>query len=186
MVLKSSHKSINAQSDGNSRTSINMENIELSNLEQKDDRDVPDGPICEDEEEILQEEHFIDVEIDDKVSKKMSNTYAAKKTVAQGMMDIALITANANQLRYLIEFNRNSSTFYVNAILIAVSLLLQVGIGVALIFKGRLDLKGMSKEKSAKTINNHVVVGIFLVTIINVFVATFTVTGHGNGSNGVN
>lgn len=54
------------------------------------------------------------------------NTYAAKKTVAQGMMDIALITANANQLRYLIEFQEKNISFYVILTLLIISLLLQV------------------------------------------------------------
>ncbi|XP_012215489.1 ninjurin-A-like [Linepithema humile] len=104
------------------------------------------------------------------------NTFAAKKTVAQGMMDIALITANANQLRYLIEYQQNSPTFYVVMILIIISLLLQVTVGVSLIFKGRFDMKGKSKCINAERINNYVVVGIFLITIINVFVAAFSVT----------
>lgn len=96
------------------------------------------------------------------------------------MMDIALITANANQLRYIIEFNRHSSTFYLNLILIVISLFLQVAVGVSLIFKGRLDLRGESKHENAKRINNYVVIGIFLVTIINVFIASFTVTNTQN------
>lgn len=57
---------------------------------------------------------------------KQENSFAAKKTVAQGMMDVALITANANQLRYLIEYQRGSPTFYFIVILIAISLMLQV------------------------------------------------------------
>lgn len=61
-----------------------------------------------------------------KYNAKQANTFAAKKTVAQGMMDVALITANANQLRYLIEYQRDSSMFYVVLVLIIISLLLQV------------------------------------------------------------
>lgn len=57
---------------------------------------------------------------------QLSDTYAAKKTVAQGMMDIALITANANQLRYLIEYSKGSPTFEINVGLIIISLVLQV------------------------------------------------------------
>lgn len=93
-------------------------------------------------------------------------------------MDIALITANANQLRYIIEFNSASKTFVLNIILITISLLLQIAVGVSLIFKGRLDLKGESKNKRANQINNYVVMGVFLVTIINVFIASFTITSH--------
>jgi hypothetical protein len=55
-----------------------------------------------------------------------ANTYAAKKTVAQGMMDIALITANANQLRYVLEFGYHNTTFYTITVLIAISIMLQV------------------------------------------------------------
>ncbi|KAH0944494.1 hypothetical protein HN011_009620 [Eciton burchellii] len=104
------------------------------------------------------------------------NSFAAKKTVAQGMMDVALITANANQLRYLIEYQRNSPIFYLIMILIVISLLLQVAVGISLIFKGRFDVKGKSKSVNAQKINNYVVVGIFFITIINVFIAAFSIT----------
>lgn len=54
-------------------------------------------------------------------------TYNAKKTVAQGMMDIALLTANANQLRYILEFRDDEATnFAVLLVLIVCSLVLQV------------------------------------------------------------
>uniref|UniRef100_A0A0K8THX9 Ninjurin-1 n=2 Tax=Lygus hesperus TaxID=30085 RepID=A0A0K8THX9_LYGHE len=105
------------------------------------------------------------------------STYAAKKTVAQGMMDIALITANANQLRYLIEFQSTAPTFYVTLVLIIVSIALQLTVGIFLIFKGRYDLKGQEKLEAANTINNFVVVGVFLITVINVFIASFSITG---------
>jgi hypothetical protein len=100
-----------------------------------------------------------------------ANTYAAKKTVAQGMMDIALITANANQLRYVLEFGDRNAIFYTIAVLIVVA------VGVCLIFKGRFDMAGDSKHYQANRLNNYVVMGVFLVTIINVFIATFTITG---------
>ncbi|XP_046401086.1 ninjurin-A-like [Ischnura elegans] len=105
------------------------------------------------------------------------NTYAAKKTVAQGMMDIALLTANANQLRYILEYSRDSPTFYLNVLLIIISLILQVAVGVSLIFKARFDLAGQAKNDYANRLNNYVVVGVFLVTIINVFVAAFSISG---------
>jgi hypothetical protein len=52
-----------------------------------------------------------------------------------------------------------------------------VAVGVCLIFKGRFDMAGDSKLHHANILNNYVVIGVFLVTIINVFVATFTITG---------
>lgn len=55
-------------------------------------------------------------------------------------MDIALITANANQLRFIIEYNRDSPTYIVALLLIAISLILQLAVGIFLIFKGRFDM----------------------------------------------
>jgi hypothetical protein len=82
------------------------------------------------ENSMINEPAIIKKSIDttDKRSKDTTkvNSFAAKKTVAQGMMDVALITANANQLRYLIEYQRNSPIFYLIMILIVISLLLQV------------------------------------------------------------
>jgi hypothetical protein len=52
-----------------------------------------------------------------------------------------------------------------------------VAVGVCLIFKGRFDMAGDSKQYQANRLNNYVVMGVFLVTIINVFVATFTISG---------
>jgi hypothetical protein len=41
-------------------------------------------------------------------------------------MDIALITANANQLRYVLEFGEPNRIFYTITVLIVLSILLQV------------------------------------------------------------
>lgn len=61
------------------------------------------------------------------LSKVSNVTYDTKKNMAQGMMDIALLTANANQLRYILEFRGESSTnFVLLLVLIACSLILQV------------------------------------------------------------
>ncbi|XP_076758622.1 ninjurin-A [Xylocopa sonorina] len=127
-------------------------------------------------EEVVVKDASVDTTDKKAMPYKQSNTFAAKKTVAQGMMDVALITANANQLRYLIEYQRQSSTFYLILSLIIISLLLQMAVGVSLVFKGRYDIKGQSKSVQARKINNYVVIGVFLITIINVFIAAFSVS----------
>ncbi|XP_011315157.1 ninjurin-1 [Fopius arisanus] len=156
------------------------------------------NPVIErvlDEIELEEKElHGIDLEVQhmdmtDKGKRtRLDYTYSAKKTVAQGMMDVALITANANQLRYLVEYQRESPTFWFIVFLIAISLSLQIAVGVSLIFKGRFDIKGKSKSPQARRINNYVVVGVFLITIINVFVAAFSITSPpvGGGNSVVN
>ena len=41
--------------------------------------------------------------------KMNANQYATKKTIAQGMLDIALLTANASQLKYVLEVSPNQT-----------------------------------------------------------------------------
>ncbi|XP_050432894.1 ninjurin-B-like [Adelges cooleyi] len=110
------------------------------------------------------------------ISKMSNANYDTKKTMAQGMMDIALLTANANQLRYVLELRKDKSTNIVILLtLIACSLVLQVIVGVMLIFKGRLHCSGVENTKMTRDqLNNHVVLGVFLITVINIFISAFT------------
>ena len=64
-----------------------------------------------------------------------SNNYHTKKSMAEGMMDLSLLTANANQLKFLLFYNQKSSTFWPTISLIILSLVLQVVIGFTLIFR---------------------------------------------------
>ncbi|KAF5301855.1 hypothetical protein FQA39_LY19078 [Lamprigera yunnana] len=116
---------------------------------------------------------------DDEVEVKPTqgfNSYAANKNAAQGMMDIALITANANQLRYMLAYNRGSSTYIINLFLVSLSLLLQIAVGIGLVLKTKLDKKDENEKKVIRRINSFNVIGVLLITITNVFIASFTVT----------
>lgn len=93
-------------------------------------------------------------------------------------MDIALITANANQLRYILEYQHDKRMYYTILILISLSLSLQVTVGVFLIFKGRRAFGKLPKLPIDIAIKNVVVCFIFLITIINIFIACFTVTDN--------
>jgi len=50
-------------------------------------------------------------------------------------MDIALLSANANQLRFLITYNDKASTYIYSMIMVILSLVLQLLVGIMLIFK---------------------------------------------------
>lgn len=56
------------------------------------------------------------------------------------MMDIALLTANANQLRFLLTYNTEEKTFYVSVTLLVLSLIVQVAVGLGLVYKVGLPL----------------------------------------------
>ena len=61
--------------------------------------------------------------------------YHMKKSYAEGMMDLSLLTANANQLKFILYYNKDAKTFYPALILIILSLILQIAVGVLLIFR---------------------------------------------------
>lgn len=64
------------------------------------------------------------------------NHYANKKSAAESMLDVALLMANASQLKAVMEQGPDHG-FYVPLItLISISLILQITVGVLLIFIG--------------------------------------------------
>ncbi|XP_076177896.1 ninjurin-A [Ptiloglossa arizonensis] len=103
------------------------------------------------------------------------NIYQHKKTLAQGMMDLALLSANANQLRYVLQTDGGHPYFYPSLIMIGASLFLQIAVGIGLIWNSRYNVKDSAQMCKAERANNCTVIGIFLVTILNVFISSFGV-----------
>ncbi|XP_033331478.1 ninjurin-A [Megalopta genalis] len=103
------------------------------------------------------------------------NIYQHKKTLAQGMMDLALLSANANQLRYVLQTDGGHPYFYPSLVMIGASLFLQIAVGIGLIWNSRYNVKDNAQMCKAERANNWTVIGIFLVTILNVFISSFGV-----------
>lgn len=89
------------------------------------------------------------------------------------MMDLALLSANINQMRYLLEYKDNQPYFATSFTLVITSLLLQIGVSLTLIWNIRFNVKKSNEMKEADRVNNMGVMGIFLVTVINVALSTF-------------
>lgn len=64
------------------------------------------------------------------------NHYANKKSAAESMLDVALLMANASQLKAVLEQGPEFSFYTPLIVLISISLLLQILVGVMLIFIG--------------------------------------------------
>ncbi|XP_076662532.1 ninjurin-A [Halictus rubicundus] len=103
------------------------------------------------------------------------NIYQHKKTLAQGMMDLALLSANGNQLRYVLQSGGGHPYFYPSLIMIGASLFLQIAVGIGLIWNSRYNVKDTAQMCKAERANNWTVIGIFLVTILNVLIPAFGV-----------
>ncbi|KAK3918635.1 Ninjurin-1 [Frankliniella fusca] len=114
-----------------------------------------------------------DPEIDDALapSKPLdANRYATKKTIAQGMLDIALLTANASQLKYILQVGPRHEFYSLMLGLIATSMILQVVLGVLFLSLNVMRDCRLHREeykRSAEFINYCGVGGCVLVTAIN-------------------
>lgn len=78
------------------------------------------------------------------------NHYATKKTLAQGMLDLALLTANVSQLKYLLDVGELHPYYHLLLPMIIVSICLQV-----LIKSGLIRPYTFSFTNSITTTTNH-------------------------------
>ncbi|KAK7600905.1 hypothetical protein V9T40_008346 [Parthenolecanium corni] len=104
------------------------------------------------------------------------NRYATKKTVAQGMLDIALLTANASQLKYILQSGDKLQFYTLLLWLISASILLQVFMGLLFLSLNMLrDLRLhlVEYKKSANLLNHIELACAFIVTTLNIIIGGF-------------
>ncbi|GFG40972.1 hypothetical protein Cfor_02950 [Coptotermes formosanus] len=102
------------------------------------------------------------------------NNYASKKTITEGLLDIALLTANAAQLKLLLEVGPAYSYYALLITLLAVSITVQVVRGCINVVLGSLyNIADESHQKTATVLNN-VVLGLGgLTTVVNAILSSF-------------
>ncbi|XP_069499704.1 ninjurin-1 [Ambystoma mexicanum] len=103
------------------------------------------------------------------------NHYANKKSAAESMLDIALLMANASQLKAVIEQGPSFSFYIPLIVLITISLVLQVIVGVLLIFIVKYDLNNPARHAKLDLLNNIATGLVFIIVVVNVFVTAFGV-----------
>merc|ERR1712156_648431 len=102
------------------------------------------------------------------------NRYATKKTIAQGMLDVALLTANASQLKYVLQLGEDRHDFYhLMLALIILSIVLQAIVGILFLVIGGFNINEEPKEKVADILNDIITVLVFIITLINVIINGF-------------
>ncbi|XP_023710257.1 ninjurin-2 isoform X1 [Cryptotermes secundus] len=103
-----------------------------------------------------------------------ANSYATKKTIAQGMLDIALLTANASQLKYVLQLGHQHEFYTLMVWLISISIVLQACQGVLYVMLGSSFNINKSKDQRAANVWNNVVLAMGIVTtILNVIISAF-------------
>lgn len=165
------------------RLVVNCGGMASANGMSEDVREPPDRRLIEREGSperpyppTLPEPGFVPPDVPGKRVRCMDmNLYATKKSIAQGMMDIALLTANASQLKHLLHEGPEANRFYTLTVTcVALSITLQILVGVLLIFNGRYNINKTHQQKRAELFNNVIIIGVFLITVINIFVSAFS------------
>ncbi|XP_037108923.1 ninjurin-1 [Syngnathus acus] len=103
------------------------------------------------------------------------NHYANKKSVAQSMLDVALLMANASQLKAVLEQGPSFSFYTPLIILISVSLALQILVGIMLIFIVKWNLNDERMHYRLNIMENMATAFVFVIVVVNVFITAFGV-----------
>ncbi|XP_076369978.1 ninjurin-1-like isoform X2 [Tachypleus tridentatus] len=101
--------------------------------------------------------------------------YAIKKTIGQGMLDVALLTANASQLKLLLHVGQRHDFYYLLLTLISISIILQLSAGVIMTVKSRFNINKERNHRRADILNDILTWMIFVITILNIFISSFGV-----------
>ncbi|VDI15990.1 Hypothetical predicted protein [Mytilus galloprovincialis] len=101
-----------------------------------------------------------------------SNAYDRKKTFAEGLLDVAILIANATQLKAVIS-NGPSHKYYIPLlVLISVSIVIQLVVAVLLLIIGATEKKADNKLWLHK-MNNATIGLIVAITVTNIFISAF-------------
>ncbi|XP_048462726.1 ninjurin-1 [Rhincodon typus] len=103
------------------------------------------------------------------------NHYANKKSAAESMLDIALLMANASQLKAVVDQGPNFNYYIPLIILISLSLIFQLVVGILLIFIVKYDLNDPNKQAKLDILNNITTGLVFIIVIVNIFITAFGV-----------
>ncbi|XP_028810942.1 ninjurin-2 [Denticeps clupeoides] len=107
------------------------------------------------------------------------NHYATKKSVAESMLDVALLMANASQLKAVLEQGPEFKYYITVITLIGISLLFQVLAGVFFVIMARKDINNMANQRKLDIMNNVATGLVFLTVIVNIFITAFGVQKTG-------
>ena len=111
------------------------------------------------------------------------NIYAITKTVTKGLLNVALLTSNANQLKNAILEGPDGNPFYEFVIAFAIlSILLQTSMGILAVFVGKENINMEHRQEKAITLNRTLIVLAVLTVVVNVLLAAFDKPLHSSGN----
>ena len=103
------------------------------------------------------------------------NIYALTKTIAKGLLNVALLTDNAKQLKLTVELGPEKCEFYGLILTLAiVSIVLQTTMAILGAFVGSKNINFEQNQTKATTLNQTTLVCAILTVVDNIILAAFT------------
>ncbi|XP_037962320.2 ninjurin-2 isoform X4 [Plutella xylostella] len=103
-----------------------------------------------------------------------ANRYATKKTVAQGMLDIALLTSNASQLKYVLQVGPRHEFYTLLVVLISISIVLQISSAVVQLILGTIfNINHHPDQRKADILNNVSLIFKVISITLNIIISVF-------------
>ncbi|XP_076269154.1 ninjurin-2-like isoform X4 [Rhynchophorus ferrugineus] len=101
------------------------------------------------------------------------NKYATKKTIAQGLLDVALLTTNANHLKYILRVGEKHEFYTLMLTLISISIILQLIVAILFVIIGGLNINKIRDHRAALVLNDIILIFIFLISVVNIIISGF-------------
>ncbi|XP_072026777.1 ninjurin-2-like isoform X1 [Amphiura filiformis] len=101
------------------------------------------------------------------------NIYATKKTVAEVLLNVSLLMANASQLRSIIIQGKNYQFYRFVTSMLVIAITLELITGVVLLLIGRDNFNDPYRQRRVDKLNNAATALVFSIVIVNVFIAAF-------------
>lgn len=167
LFKKSKNESKTATTDNKTKSADDEEKDDkgASKSESKKSTTVKD--IIADPEKVLEvvEEFSLDF-----------NLYATKKTISQGMLDVALLTANISQLKYILLEGKAVQPFYYFMLVCTIlSILMQIAASCLVMLIGNTNINKKKEQKLANLLNDILTLIIFVITLTNIILNVFVI-----------
>ncbi|XP_058827196.1 ninjurin-2-like [Topomyia yanbarensis] len=109
------------------------------------------------------------------------NSYASRKSFAQGMLDLAVLTANASQLKYLLTVGEAHEFYYLLMTLVLLSISLQVFQAVMIIILAIvLDVNKVEQHRKTDIVNNILIIFTVISVVMNIIISAFDMKTQGD------
>lgn len=91
------------------------------------------------------------------------------------MLDIALLTSNASQLKYILQAGDKHEFYHFMLVLVSVSICLQIAQGVLAVFLGSIDINKEQHHRRANLAQNGALTMNMISVIINIMINTMEI-----------